>query len=273
MQHRFSPYITLPSVPPGKQILFFSDLHLDFFRKVDDPKERVCVEYIRERLSSVHALFFLGDIFDFWFEYRRVIPKGYVRLQGLWRECCDREIPVYFFVGNHDLCVGKYWESMLNLRMHRKPTQVSVGDTHFFIAHGDGLGQLDVSYEILKVLMTNPMAQTIFRCLHPDVGLWLADRFLQIKHRQIKKKMERIELRKSVHRVASQRLIRYSEAIHQKYPFFHYFLFGHTHARMEHTLSTGAKYVNLGDTDQSLHCGVFNGKTFSLEKIKRFSTS
>ncbi|MFW6352488.1 MAG: UDP-2,3-diacylglucosamine diphosphatase [Bacteroidota bacterium] len=158
-----------------QKIYFVSDVHLG----IPDAeksliRERKLVQWLEHVRKDASEIYLLGDIFDFWFEYKTVIPKGYARLLGKIAEITDSGIPVHFFTGNHDLWVFSYFEKELGVIMHTKPEERIINGKLFFIAHGDGLGPKDTGYKILKKVLINPLSIKLFSFLHPGFGTGLA---------------------------------------------------------------------------------------------------
>ena len=139
------------NLEPGKKVYFVSDAHLGSPDQVQSlERERLLVTWLDEVCRDAQALFLLGDIFDFWFEYRHVVPKGYVRLLGKLGEIADNGIPIHYFSGNHDMWMYGYFEEEIGMHIHHDPIQTAIGEKVFFIGHGDGLGPGDLSYKFTK---------------------------------------------------------------------------------------------------------------------------
>ena len=138
----------------SKKIYFSSDNHLGSPSKVSSiEREKKFILWLDEIKSDAQAIFFLGDLFDFWFEYKRVIPKGFVRLFGKLAELSDYGIELFFFVGNHDCWVGNYFQKELGFKVFKKPNDLKIDNYNLFIGHGDGLGPGDVKYKFLKIFL------------------------------------------------------------------------------------------------------------------------
>lgn len=153
---------------------FASDIHLGLSYKDEDPglRERRLVEWLHSIRSDCQGLFLVGDIFDFWFEYKRVVPKGFVRTLGVLADMCDNGIPVHFFPGNHDLWVGDYLSREIGIEIHATPRIFDIDGTRIFIAHGDGLGKSDWQYWLLSHLFHSRVLRLLFsRLIHPDMAL------------------------------------------------------------------------------------------------------
>lgn len=151
------------SLAEGKKIYFASDNHLGApTQEKSFPREQKFVKWLDEVKEDAGAIFLLGDLFDFWFEYKTVIPKGFTRTLGKLAEITDAGIPVYYFVGNHDLWMNGYFEEELNIPVFHKPQEFAFNDTTFLIGHGDGLGPGDKGYKRMKKVFTNPVAKWFF---------------------------------------------------------------------------------------------------------------
>ena len=165
---------------PGKKIYFLSDFHLGVSdRKSSLEREKKVVLFLERIRKDACGIFLAGDAFDFWFEYRRVVPKGYVRLLGKLAELVDSGIPIHFFVGNHDMWMNDYFQQELGIPVFHEPRTYTLNGKKFLIGHGDGLGPGDQGYKMLKKIFRNPLCQWLFGVLPPVLGMGLAHRFSQ----------------------------------------------------------------------------------------------
>ena len=159
----------------GKKIYFASDQHFGLPNHVDSLiREKKFIAWLDEIKLDAEAIFLLGDLFDFWMEYKKVVPKGFVRVLGKLAEISDSGIPIHFFIGNHDLWMRDYFEKELNIPVYNKPTEFTFNNKLFLIGHGDGLGPGDKGYKRMKKVFTNPISKWFYRWLHPDIGVALA---------------------------------------------------------------------------------------------------
>ena len=247
------------SVPIGKKVYFASDNHLGApTQELSLPREKKFVAWLDAVKGNAAAIFLLGDLFDFWFEYKTVVPKGFTRTLGKLAEITDSGIPIYYFVGNHDLWMNGYFEKELNIPVFHKPQQFKINNTTFFIGHGDGLGPGDKGYKRMKKLFTNRLAQWCFRWIHPDLGVRLAQYF------SINNKL--ISGEEDIHFLGEEKewLVQYSKRkLKEKHS--DYFIFGHRHLPLEISLSESSSYINLGDWISYYTYGEFDGTHFSLE--------
>ena len=182
----------------------------------------------------------LGDIFDFWFEYKSVIPRGYTRLLGKLAELSDKGIQIYFFTGNHDLWVRDYFKKELGIKVLNKPETFLINGLKTFVGHGDGLGPRDIGYKILKRIFECKTNQWLFARLHPNFSFWLAQ-YLSRKSRAANASNDEI-----YHGDNKEFLILFIKETIKKEN-FDYFIFGHRHLALEMEIDKQTKYINTGD--------------------------
>lgn len=163
-------------IPEGKRIYFLSDFHLGAPDALSSlQREKIIVHFLESIQHDAAHIFIVGDMFDFWYEYKRVVPKGYVRLLGTLASLSDKGIPLYFFVGNHDMWMKNYFQQELNMPVYFKPERFTFNGTKFLVGHGDGLGPGDHGYKALKKLFRNPVSQWLFGIFPPYMGMGLAN--------------------------------------------------------------------------------------------------
>lgn len=248
------------TIQQGKKVYFASDNHLGApTREQSQPREQKFVAWLDEIKTDAAAIFLLGDLFDFWFEYKTVVPKGFTRTFGKLAEISDSGIPIYYFVGNHDLWMNGYFEKELNIPVFHKPQEFFFNQTSFFIGHGDGLGPGDKGYKRMKKVFTNPVFKWLFRWLHPDIGVRLAQ-YLSVKNKLISGDDDAKFLGEDNEWLA-QYCKRKLEENHRDY-----FVFGHRHLPIEIDLKPNSKYVNLGDWITYYTYGVFDGSNMTLKE-------
>lgn len=246
----------------GKTVYFCSDQHLGApTAELSKLRERKFVSWLNSIEDDLQSLFILGDLFDFWFEYKRVVPKGFTRVLGALARLSDKGIPIYFFVGNHDLWMKDYFENELGIQVFFKPQQFIIDNKSFFIGHGDGLGPGDRAYKFMKKIFTNKFCKWAFRWLHPDLGVGLA------QHLSVKNKL--ISGEEDVQFLGEDKewLIIYTKEVLQK-EHFDYFVFGHRHLPMIIDLENTAKYINLGDWISHYTFGQYTKGVFELKEHK-----
>jgi len=245
--------------PKGKKIYFASDNHLGAPTKdASAPREKKFVAWLDDIKQDAAAIFLLGDLFDFWFEYKTVVPKGFTRTLGKLAEISDSGIPVYFFVGNHDLWMDDYFKTELNIPVFHQPEDFVLNNKTFFIGHGDGLGPADKGYKRMKKVFTNPFFKWLFRWVHPDIGMRIAQ-YLSVKNKLISGDDDAKFLGEE-----NEWLAQYSQKkLEEKHRDF--FIFGHRHLPLEIELNPSSKYINLGDWIGYYTYGVFDGDKMELK--------
>ena len=163
---------------PDKKIYFLSDFHLgapDVAASLI--REKKIIRFLDEIKASAAAIYILGDIFDFWYEYKKVVPKGYIRLLGKLAELTDAGIPIHVFIGNHDMWMSGYFEQALNIPVYHEPKIFTFNNKRFYLGHGDGLGPGDNGYKFIKKVFRNPICKWLFGWIHPDIGIAIANYF------------------------------------------------------------------------------------------------
>ncbi len=247
-------------IPNGKKIYFASDNHLGApTMEASRPREKKFVAWLDEIKHDAAAIFLLGDLFDFWFEYKTVVPRGFTRTLGKLAEISDSGIPIHYFVGNHDLWMNGYFEEELGIPVYHKPQEFKLGHKGFFIGHGDGLGPGDKGYKRMKKVFTNSFFKWLFKWSHPDIGMRIAQYF-SVKNKLISGDDDAKFLGED-----NEWLVVYSKRkLEEKYR--DYFIFGHRHLPLEIQLDETSKYINLGDWIQYYTYGVFDGKDFELKE-------
>lgn len=242
-----------------KKIYFASDFHLGLKTKNHSAKERevlVC-KWLDQISDSAVEILLVGDLFDFWFEYPSVIPKGYTRFLGRLAEISDSGIPVSIFTGNHDLWMFGYFENELGVKVFHRPQTFEWYGKKFLVGHGDGLGPGDKGYKRVKKVFTNRYCQWLFSWLHPNIGIWLAH-YWSGKSRES-------SARDRFLGPDSEWLIQYCERKLESRPELDYFIFGHRHLPIDHTLSNNkSRYINLGDWLKYFTYAEFDGKNLNL---------
>lgn len=245
-----------------KKVYFASDQHLGApTKEASFPRELKLIQWLDEVKKDADAIFLLGDLFDFWFEYKTVVPKGFVRVLGKLAEIRDSGIPIYFFVGNHDLWMHDYFEKELNIPVYHDNKEFTFNGKTFLIGHGDGKGPGDMGYKRMKKVFTNPLSKWLFRWLHPDIGVKLAQ-YLSVKNKLISGE-EDVKFLGKENEWLYQYCLRKLASKH-----YDYFVFGHRHLPLEIELNENSKYINLGDWIRYFTYGVFDGEKMELKVYK-----
>jgi len=244
---------------PNKKIYFASDQHFGApTSEKSKLREQKFIHWLNTIKEDASVIFLLGDLFDFWFEYKKVVPKGFVRVLGKLAEIRDEGIQIYFFVGNHDLWMRDYFESELSIPVLYAPKQFTFNNKTFLIGHGDGLGPGDKGYKRMKKVFANPFSKWLYRWLHPDLGMRLAQ-YLSVKNKLISGEDDVKFLGEE-----NEWLVQYCK---QKLTKKHYdfFVFGHRHLPLEIAISEHSKYINTGDWIRYFTYAVFDGKEMMLK--------
>lgn len=247
----------------AKNIYFLSDFHLGAPNAAESLlREKKIIRFLDEIKLQAAAIFIVGDLFDFWYEYKRVVPKGYVRILGKIAELTDAGIAVHFFVGNHDMWMKDYFQKELNTAVYFEPQEFAFSGKTFLIGHGDGLGPGDKGYKFIKKIFRNRFSQLIFGALPPSVAIGMADYFSR-KSRAKAGKTDEVFLGEE-----KEWLVIYSkEILKQKH--IDYFIFGHRHLPLDISLTEKSRYINLGDWIKYFSYAVFDGDHLSLEYYKK----
>lgn len=251
-------------VAPSRKIYFASDFHLGTpTPKASRVREHKILRWLEHIKEDAAALYLVGDVFDFWFEYQTVVPKGAVRLLGKLAEWSDRGVDIHIFVGNHDLWMRDYLPQELGITVHHHPIVTELMGKRFFIGHGDGLGPADYGYKRLRKIFTNPFCQWLFRWLHPDWGMRLAQHSSHAS-RDAQSAPERFLGPKR------EWLLQYATRKLQQLPDTDYFIFGHRHLPLDIELHNGhSRYVNLGEWLQACTYAEFDGEQLHLRAFEQ----
>ena len=253
---------------PDKKIYFISDFHLGApDHAVSLQREKIIVQFLDEIKKDAAEIFIVGDMFDFWYEYRKVVPKGFVRLLGKLAELTDAGIAIHFFVGNHDMWMRDYLTTELNIPVYFEPKEFERNGKKFLIGHGDGLGPGDHGYKRLKKFFRNPVCKWLFGVLPPIAGMGLAN--YMSRRSRIKTGFSQ-----EVFLVEDKEwLIIYCKEVLKKEK-FDFFVFGHRHLAIDHRLTPvnpeegEARYINLGDWIRFYTYAVFDGESLELKSYK-----
>ncbi|MEW6467924.1 MAG: UDP-2,3-diacylglucosamine diphosphatase [Bacteroidota bacterium] len=243
----------------GRKIYFASDFHLGVpgYEKSLEREKRI-VRWLDEIRHDAEEIFLLGDMFDFWFEYRHSVPKGYVRLLGKLAEISDSGIPLHIFSGNHDMWMFGYLPREINAKLYRQPITREFNGKKFFIGHGDGLGPGDRGYKFIKAVFASWVCQWLFARFHPNFGLWLGN-YLSKRSR-----VANGESDEQFNGPEKEWLYIFArEKLKQEH--FDYFIFGHRHLPLDLQVSENSRYINTGEWIKSNSYAVFDGKELQLK--------
>jgi UDP-2,3-diacylglucosamine hydrolase len=242
-----------------KKYFFASDFHLgapDYESSLE--REKKIVRWLDEIKPQTKELFILGDVFDFWFEYKTVVPRGFTRILGKLAELSDSGIPIHWFIGNHDMWIFDYIPREIGVTLHKEPITKELFGKNCYIGHGDGLGPGDHGYKFIKKVFRAPLCQWLFARIHPNAGISLAN-FFSGRSRNASKESDKVFLGAD-----EEWLAIYSEEISASHK-LDYLIFGHRHLPMEIKLKSGAVYFNIGDWISNYTFGVLDQEGFRLE--------
>jgi UDP-2,3-diacylglucosamine hydrolase len=246
---------------PGKKIYFISDFHLGVPNDTDSRKrEDKIVSWLNSIKHDAQILYLMGDVFDYWFEYKEVVPRGYVRLLGKLAELSDAGVEMHYFTGNHDMWVFDYLPKEIGLQIHRAPIQKEYNGKKFFLGHGDGLGPGDFGYKFIKKVFANKLAQWLFARVHPNTGIGLM-KFFSRKSRIATGTSDDVYLGDD-----KEWLMIFSREVLQK-EHYDYFIFGHRHMPLDKQLNGQSRYINLGEWINHFTYAVFDGQELLLKKF------
>lgn len=242
-------------------IYFISDAHLGS-RMVENPREHEMrvVRWLDKVKHDAEAIYMLGDMFDFWFEYKTVVPKGFVRFLGKVAELIDSGIEIHFFTGNHDIWTFGYLEKEIGLIVHKSPIEKTIKGKNFFLAHGDGLFTEEKGFKIIRKIFHSKTCQKLFGLLPPRLGqnfgyAWSKSNREKIIHLENKFQGEENEF-----------LVRFAKKYVQTHD-VDYLVFGHRHIELNLQITKKSSVIILGDFVGIFSYGVFDGERFWLENF------
>lgn len=245
-----------------KNIYFASDFHLGSPSHSESRKrEDRIIRWLNAIEGNCSELFLMGDIFDFWFEYREVVPKGFVRLQGKLGMMSDAGIKIYFFKGNHDMWVNDYFTKEMGIEIISDELVLERAGKRFYLHHGDGLGPGDQKYKVLRKIFRNPVCQWLFAIVPPRIGLGIANWWSG--RSRLANSTEEV-----FNGVGNEWLAVYAKEQLQK-AHFDYFIFGHRHLPLDIQLTDKSRYINIGEWINFNSYAVFDGKDLTLNYFEK----
>ncbi len=247
-------------LPQQKKVYFASDFHLGTPTAADSlEREKKIVRWLTKAAEDAEAIFLLGDLFDFWFEYKKAVPKGFVRFQGKLAELADSGLPLHIFVGNHDLWMYDYFPKEFGIPVYREPQELSINKHKFLIGHGDGLGPGDKQYKRLKKIFTNKLGQRGFAMIHPNIGVGLAHRWSK-KSRLANSQYEEKNYGENEH------LLVYAKEVESS-NHHDFYIFGHRHLVLDLEVAENSRYLNAGDWVNNANYISYDGTTCSISEF------
>lgn len=249
-------------LPKGKKLYFASDFHLGVPNLgASHERERKICRWLSEVSKDAGYIFLLGDIFDFWFEYRTVVPRGFVRILGKLAELRDQGMPVVVFSGNHDIWMWDYLKLELDIDVIHRPRSFRCGAHHFHVGHGDGLGPGDYWYKAVKKVFRNPFFQWCYARLHPNLAVGLAQT-LSMRSRLAGEKGPDSFFGDD------EWIYQYCKVCHQETP-HDFYVFGHRHLAMDLPVGKGGRYLNLGEWVYESPYAEYDGDNLVLKSFER----
>lgn len=244
-------------------IYFLSDAHLGSLAIPHGRmQERRLVNFLDGIKHKAQAIYLLGDMFDFWYEYRTVVPKGYTRLLGKISELTDMGVEVHYFYGNHDLWQHDYFERECGMIIHRHNEVVELQGQTFFLAHGDGLGSKDKRFSMLRSIFHNSTCQRLFSALHPRWGITFGLEWAR------RSRMKRVDGKEPPYQGEDkEELVIFAKDYLTTHPDINYFICGHRHIELDLMLSRTSRLIILGDWITQFSYAVYDGEHLFLENF------
>ncbi len=251
----------IPSLKKGKKIYFASDLHLGA-PYISNPREHEVrfVSWLDSIKDSAEEIYLVGDIFDFWYEYKYAIPKGFTRFLGKLCELTDSGIRIHLFTGNHDVWLFDYLPTECGVIIHHDTLKIEINGKHFFIDHGDELGVSDRGYKMMKWLFRNRTAQWLFSIFHPNIGIGFA-KWWSVKSRTKNENSYKSEYWGD----DKEWQVIYAKSYQKENPEINYFIFGHRHIAKEIPINSNSKIIYLGDWIGNFSYAEFDGSELQLK--------
>jgi UDP-2,3-diacylglucosamine hydrolase len=245
-----------------KKIYFISDAHLgSLMIENEREQEKRLVTWLDGIKNDAAALYLLGDMFDFWYEYRLVVPRGYTRFLGKMAELADTGVELHFFIGNHDIWTFDYLEKEIGMIIHRKPYITEIYGKRFFLAHGDGLGDPSLRFKLIRGLFHNRLAQILFSALHPRIGVGIGLLWSKQSRKKKKNGFSAKYLGED-----KEHLVQFAKAYTGEN--IDFFVFGHRHIILDLELRNKSRIAIIGDWIELFSYAVFDGKNFSVEQLE-----
>ena len=262
MTPKILPELPPQALAPGQRVYFASDFHLGApDAATSRERERRIVRWLDEAAQDAAAIYLLGDVFDFWFEYKHAIPRGFSRLQGKLAELTDIGLPITLFTGNHDMWMFGYFTQEMGIPVLRNPVSQRIGNQYFNIGHGDGLGPGDFAYKhVLRPMFNSPVTQWLFARLHPNLGIGLASRWS--RHSRLQNGAADAK-----YFGEDEWLLQYCREL-EKHQHHDYYVFGHRHLPLDVAVAPDSRYINLGEWVNYCSYGVYDGNELVLREFK-----
>lgn len=246
------------SLPKNKKAYFVTDVHLGVPGSASTiEREKELVQWMDDIRKDASDLFLMGDIFDFWFEYKTVVPRGYIRFLGKLAELADQGIRLHWFTGNHDMWMFDYLPKELGLTLYQKPQLFDINGKKLFLAHGDGLGPGDHKYKLLKKCFASPVLQFFFSWIHPDISHGIAHAW------SVRSRKSNIN-KSALFKGEDEALFAFVKEFLQTDPSIDFFVFGHRHHLVNEPIGEKSRIIYVGDWLKQRNYGSFDGSNFRL---------
>jgi UDP-2,3-diacylglucosamine hydrolase len=253
-------------MPKGNKLYFASDIHLGTGTyQTTRQREAKLVRWLDMIKADAAEVFLMGDVFDFWFEYKTVVPKGYMRLFGKLAGLTDSGIKLYFFKGNHDMWMFDYFEKELGATIVSNELVIERNGKKFFLHHGDGLGPGDGKYKILKKIFRSKLCQWLFARIHPNLGIGVANYWS--RHSRATN-MKQIDPKPG----EQEWLVTYCRETLQRH-YYDYMIFGHRHIPLDILINDKTRYINLGEWINYFSYAEFDGNDVTLKHFENMQDS
>ena len=246
-----------------KNVYFLSDAHLGSLAiKHGRTQERRLVNFLDQIKEKAAAVYLLGDMFDFWYEFKTVVPKGYTRFLGKLSELSDLGVEIHFFTGNHDIWCDDYLTKECGVIVHKKPLTTEIYGKEFYLAHGDGLGDPDKMFQFLRSLFHNKFLQTLFSAIHPRWSVAFGLKWAE--HSRLKR-----EEGKEPDYMGEDKeyLVLYTKEYLKNHPDINFFIYGHRHIELDLQLTKEARILILGDWINLFTYAVFDGEHLFMDRV------
>ncbi|HHW81197.1 MAG TPA: UDP-2,3-diacylglucosamine diphosphatase [Bacteroidales bacterium] len=241
---------------------FLSDAHLGSVSHDSsiDVERKLC-RWFDAVKHDAKEIYLLGDIFDYWFEYKNVVPRGFTRVLGKFSELTDAGIPIYFFIGNHDIWLTDYLSTECGLIVKRKPVVKNIDGKVFFLAHGDGLGDESWGFRFVRKIYHNKFLRFLYAAIHPRWTMAFASKWSNYSRMSAEIAPFMGE--------EKEHLIQFAKEELKRSPEINYFIFGHRHIMLNHPLKDNSNIVILGDWMSYFSYAVFDSKTVELKQFEK----
>jgi len=246
--------------PEYKKVYFASDFHLGAPSYESSLlREKKVVKWLKMIKEDAYHIFILGDVFDFWWEYKYTIPKGYTRLLGALMDIRDAGIPITFFSGNHDMWMFHYFQDEFDIPVYRNPATINIDEKKFLLGHGDGLGPGDKKYKFIKKVFESPVSQWLFKWIHPDLAFKIANNYStksRIKNHVVDNEFKGDD----------EWLFQYCKEMELR-EHHDYYVFGHRHLPFIIDVNSNSRYINIGDWMFSYTYGELYNNEMHIKKF------